>query len=177
VFLWYNISKKKLGFKFRKLIMKNFDEWFEFKKKLNEKGFIPPKVKIGEFWWASLGLNVGEEIDGKSEKYTRPVLILKKINRKNFLVIPGTTTERIGKLYFKIVFENNVSGYFCLNQIRVISYKRLDKKYTEKNIKESDFISIKNVLADYYLNAKLIPPLKAGGTEVDTAPHISTIIN
>ncbi len=157
--------------------MKNYAEWSEFKKKLNEKGFIPPKVKIGEFWWASLGLNVGEEIDGKSEKYTRPVLILKKINRKNFLVIPGTTTGRVGKLYFKIDFENNVSGYFCLNQIRVISYKRLDKKYTEELIKEEAFINIQSTLSEYYLNTKLIPPPKAGGTEVDTAPHINIIIN
>ena len=40
--------------------------------------------KQGEIWWCSLGFNLGEEIFGKGEKFTRPVLIF-KIYRKLFM--------------------------------------------------------------------------------------------
>jgi hypothetical protein len=100
---------------------------------------------------------------------------LKKINRRNYLILPGTTTERVGIMYHKINFKDGVVGYFCLNQIRVISYKRFDKRYSPDSISDLDFYSIKNKLSDYYFG-KLIPPPEAGGTEDDTAPHIKSII-
>lgn len=35
-----------------------------------------------DVWWASLGANIGHEEDGKNKKFERPVLILKKFNKK-----------------------------------------------------------------------------------------------
>ncbi len=155
--------------------MKNFKDWSFKKEKINSKGFIPPKVEEGEVWWVSIGINIGEEIDGKGENYRRPCVIYKKINNKRFLVIPGTSTERVGDMYFSINFSDQV-GYFCLNQIRVIDYKRLDKKHKDSLV--LDHLKMKEIKEQIlsFLDIKLIPPPEAGGTEDDTAPHINNII-
>ena len=57
--------------------MKDFENWFPVKSKLNEGVHKPPYVSEGDIWWASIGQNVGSEIGGKSKQFTRPVIILK----------------------------------------------------------------------------------------------------
>ena len=151
--------------------MKNFEDWIGRKQKINNKGFVPPKVKEGDVWWVSIGLNIGEEIDGKGKNYNRPCIIYKKISSKKYLIIPGTSTAKIGDMYFSINFSDQV-GYFCLNQIRVIDYKRLDKKHKDNlvldNIKMQE---IKDKLINF-LDIKLIPPPEAGGTEEIGRAHV-----
>jgi hypothetical protein len=39
----------------------------------------PPLVTAGDIWWASIGENVGSEINGKSRLFSRPVIIFKKL--------------------------------------------------------------------------------------------------
>ena len=131
--------------------MKNFDEWNLLKKKIDSYAYMPPRVFTGEFWWASIGLNVGHEIDGKSQMFSRPVLILKRINNKTFLVIPGTYSEKKGYLFKKITFVDGKVGYFCLDQIRVINYKRLTEKCCEEIINVKDFDDIKNRIQSYFI--------------------------
>ena len=57
--------------------IKEIKKWLDLKIKLwtHDKGVI---FKQGEVWWCSLGLNLGEEIFGKGEKFSRPVLVFKK---------------------------------------------------------------------------------------------------
>ena len=57
--------------------VKEIKNWLELKIKIwpEKKEII---FKRGEIWWCSLGFNVGEEIFGKGNKFTRPVLIFKK---------------------------------------------------------------------------------------------------
>lgn len=56
---------------------KRFSEWIGLKEKLHKAGKLP-KIKEGDIWWCSIGENVGVEINGKSEFFSRPVLVLKK---------------------------------------------------------------------------------------------------
>lgn len=58
--------------------MKRFDEWNIQKKKVND---IQDDlfVKAREVRYAQLGVNVGNEEDGKGKDFKRPVLILKKV--------------------------------------------------------------------------------------------------
>lgn len=58
--------------------IKRFFEWISLKKSLDSIIIDPPYVSDGEMWWASLGHNVGSEIDGKSRLFSRPVIIFKK---------------------------------------------------------------------------------------------------
>ena len=60
---------------------KDFDGWNEKKKTLDT---AKPKVfpKEREVWVCSYGINVGNEQNGTSQNYERPVLVLKKFNNQ-----------------------------------------------------------------------------------------------
>jgi len=134
--------------------LKNFREWFNLKPKLNNRNHKPPFVKEGQIWWCVLGENIGTEVSGKSEKFTRPVVIYAKLSKHTFLVIPTTTQlfdqngkERNGTWYQKIEI-NNKKMLAILSQIRIIDYRRLDKILVE--IDPQDFALIKNAFNNLF---------------------------
>jgi hypothetical protein len=51
-------------------------------------------VSEREIWWASVGENVGSEINGKSAPFSRTVIIYKKLSHGFYFVIP-TTTQKV----------------------------------------------------------------------------------
>ena len=82
---------------------KHFDEWMGLKEKLHFNARMP-RISEGEVWWCSLGENVGIEINGKSKRFTRPILIMKKLGRKGFMGIPLTSQPKEGTWYAKFTF-------------------------------------------------------------------------
>jgi PemK-like, MazF-like toxin of type II toxin-antitoxin system len=133
---------------------KNFLDWFELKPKLNNLNHKPPFFKEREIWWCHLGENIGTEISGKSQKFTRPVIINTKLSKYTFLGIPTTTqlfdqngNERNGSWYQKIEI-NDKKMLAVLSQIRIIDYRRLDKVLAE--IDPKDFGLIKNAFNRLY---------------------------
>jgi hypothetical protein len=62
--------------------MKQFEDWS--KEKQNIEIFAPKTLPFREkeIWWCSIGINIGDEQDGKNELFERPVLILRKFNNK-----------------------------------------------------------------------------------------------
>jgi len=72
---------------------KNFDSWNEKKKVLNTRKLSDDFFVLeGEIWWASLGVNVGKEIDGKNGEFERPVLVLLVIDYDALWTLPVTST-------------------------------------------------------------------------------------
>ena len=65
---------------------KNFSEWNKKIEKLQQK-VSNTYFYEREIWWASVGMNVGDEEDGKGDNYARPVLIVRKFNKNLFLWI------------------------------------------------------------------------------------------
>ncbi len=62
---------------------KNFDQWNTEKKNIHNRKndvFAYPR----EIWWCALGINVGAEIDGKSDNFERPVLLCEYTIQKLF---------------------------------------------------------------------------------------------
>ena len=105
---------------------KDFEVWHKFKAKLqiNENLQI---FKESEIWWCSIGLNIGSEEDGKSHKFSRPVLIVKKFNNKIFWAVPLTTVIKENPHYYKINFQDrNVCA--MLSQLKMLDCKRLAAK-------------------------------------------------
>ena len=80
-------------------MLKRFSEWFGLKKKLHERQQTPPLVSEREIWWASIGENVGSEINGKSALFSRPVIIYKKLSHGFYFVIPTTTQKKEGSSF------------------------------------------------------------------------------
>jgi mRNA interferase MazF len=108
-------------------MIKRFLEWIGLKEKLHNISSKPPLVSEGDMWWASIGENVGSEINGKSNKFSRPVVIHKKLARGFYFVIPTTTQKREGSWYVHFRHKE-LDEYACLHQARAIDYRRLFAK-------------------------------------------------
>ena len=102
-----------------------FDLWNQKKKKIQTfKNDII--VYEREIWLASLGQNLGIEINGKNENFIRPVLIYKKYNARQCFIFPLTRQGKINKFYYnlsKISFLGDKS-FLSLSQGRTIDTKR-----------------------------------------------------
>ena len=105
-------------------MLKRFLEWIGLKEKLHNLSSEPPLVSERDLWWVSFGENIGSEMNGKSGKFSRPGLILKKLARGFYLVAPTTTKKKEGSWYVELKQEKFVT-YVCLHQIRTVDYRRL----------------------------------------------------
>ena len=82
-----------------------------------------------EVWWTALGKNVGFEMNGKHEYFSRPVLIVKKYSKDMCFVLPLTTQIKFGSPSYQYKFYlNKKLNAVNLSQGRTISSKRLMQK-------------------------------------------------
>jgi len=131
-----------------KKVIKRFLESIQLKKKLHISTFKSPLITEGNIWWASIGENVGKEINGKSNLFSRPVLIFKKISRETFLGLPLTTQKRKGTWYVAIR-QGNCDIIVILAQARVLDSKRLSSRIG--SIDDEDMKKVKTGFARLFL--------------------------
>ena len=138
-------------------------DWFRFKLKLWNKG---SKIifKQRELWWCSLGINLGEEIFGKGEKFTRPVLIFKKFTSNSFLGLPLTSQPKAGSWYVEVTQAGKRSSVM-LNQARVLDRKRLTNRIG--TLDDQDWQAVCQKFLEFFTLDKLFykkshPNLSAG---------------
>ncbi len=84
-----------------KTFIKNFQDWFFLKPKLDTNNHKPPFVSERDLWWTHLGENIGTEISGKSNRYTRQVIIFKKLSPHTFLRYTNFNKNKIWILVCK----------------------------------------------------------------------------
>lgn len=108
-------------------MLKNFLEWIKLKENLHDKASVSPFVSEREIWWASIGENIGSEINGKSKYFSRPVIIFKKLSHGFYFVIPTTTQKKEGSWYVHFR-QQEKDTYACLHQARSIDYRRMSSK-------------------------------------------------
>jgi len=122
---------------------KNFNEWNAFKQKLDIKT-INFNFKERDIWWCSIGLNIGHEENGKSQFFSRPVLVIRKFNKNLFFGIPLTTQIKENKFYHKVIFK----GKDCcamLSQLKVFESKRMRSRMGD--LPHTQFNEIKKKVA------------------------------
>lgn len=108
--------------------MKDLRGWCDLKIKIeSEKSENSHVVSEGDIWWCYLGSNIGDEQDGVGESYSRPVLVVRKFNRKVCIVVPMSTKLKSGVFYFCTDFKG-VRYSILLSQIRLISIKRFMRR-------------------------------------------------
>ena|SRR3989344_8869742 len=122
-------------------MLKKFLEWIGIKERLHTAEHKPPFFREGELWWCHVGENVGNEINGKGERFTRPVYIFKKYDRYSFLGLPLTTKDKSGTWYVRIVFQHKKPQTIVLSQGRVFDYRRLKEKMGEAGKSERQEIN------------------------------------
>ena len=125
---------------------KQFEEWIKLKEKLHYGGKTP-RIRQGEVWWCSFGENVGVEINGKSARFTRPVLIMKKLSHLGFMGIPLTSQPKTGSWYTSFGFLGKTE-YAAVCQARVMSVSRLHSKMGE--LPMADLATVKEAFHKLY---------------------------
>ncbi len=108
-------------------MFKEFLVWLGIKKALHNRDIKPPYFKEGEMWWCHIGENVGSEVDGKGDAFTRPIVIYKKLGSESLLAIPTSTKQKEGSWYVKFQHKG-INEIALLSQIRVISFRRLKER-------------------------------------------------
>jgi mRNA-degrading endonuclease toxin of MazEF toxin-antitoxin module len=103
---------------------KDFDGWNREKKRINDVS--PVFANEREIWWCSLGVNVGDEEDGKNMLFERPVLVLKKFNARIVLAVPLTTKVKPNPYYFPFAHDG-MTFAVILSQVRLVSTKRFTR--------------------------------------------------
>jgi len=126
---------------------KEFGRWIQLKEILHFQLNNTPDVHERDLWWASVGENVGSEMNGKSEKFSRPVLIIKKLAVGFYLVAPSTSQEKDGSWYVEIQHKGRPM-YICLHQIRTIDCRRLWSRLGQ--ISGPEFKRVKNAFWKLY---------------------------
>ena len=132
--------------KITKDLIKIFADWTKLKIRIHvsENDLI---FHEREVWWASIGQNIGVESNGKNKDYERPVIILKRFNRKSFIGVVLSSIEKRGKYYFELKDENGISSFANLSQIRLMSSKRLIRNV--RKLPKEDFDTIKDSVKQY----------------------------
>lgn len=121
--------------------MKRFLEWIGLKEKIHNNNSVAPLFNEGEIWWCAMGENIGIEINGKGDVFSRPVFVYKKLSKDGFLGIPLSTQIKKGSWYVEIFFQEQ-KHVVTLSQIRVLSSFRMYD--IMGSVEEKDITKIKN---------------------------------
>jgi mRNA interferase MazF len=121
---------------------KDFDEWNTLKKTLHHEQAHERCFHDREIWWCSLGINVGNEQDGRNDHFVRPVLILRRYNSEVALVVPLTRTQKEGRFYHVLAVASVRGSRVVLSQLRTISSKRLRARMAR--VPEKEFCRIRD---------------------------------
>lgn len=123
---------------------KEFNKWNEVKENLHKhkKAVI---FKERDIMWASVGVNIGYEQDGKGKVFSRPILIVKKFNNSIFFGIPLSTKIKRGSFFFEFMLNNKPSNALLV-QGRLYDSKRLENKIGM--ISKDDFDKLKKELKE-----------------------------
>lgn len=124
---------------------KHFNKWNQEKQRLHTKG-RQPQVNDGEIWWCGIGENIGVEINGKGESFTRPILVFKKLSRFGFIGIPLTSQPHVGSWYAHFRFQGR-DEYAVFAQMRNISIRRLHRKMGRAD--DTDMQTVKIALRQF----------------------------
>ena len=138
---------------------RNYQDWMVVKDSIQYKR-ITRSFKEWEIWWCAVGENVGVEINGKGDRFLRPVIVFKKFSKLSFTGIPTTTqnhTKRSPDWYVHFRLKG-VDEYAAINQIETISSYRLYRKIGE--LDDEDIRRIRTGL--YNLYKIKMPPRKRG---------------
>lgn len=125
---------------------KLFDIWNSGKKKVDGRSAYFD-VSIGDIRWVIFGVNVGSEIDGKGNSFTRPGLVLKILSDDLLLIVPLTSQQKSHEGYLPFEF-NGKMNMLCLNHIKGISKRRILGRIG--HLSEMRLIEIKQAIAFYY---------------------------
>jgi len=127
------------------MYFKDFDKWNEVKKHTDNND-TKVSIRAGKIRWISFGVNVGSEIDGKGESFTRPGLVLHVIGSHLAFVAPLSTKVKEVAGYLSFDWKGTTTA-LCIHQIRIVSQKRILSR--KGRISEHKLKAIKQEIIKY----------------------------
>ena len=121
--------------------IKDFKNWIKIKSDIDNQE-NRQYVRHGEIRWASMGVNVGSEIDGKGPSFTRSVLIISVMGSHLAMVVPLSSKNKNHLGYIPFVYKNK-KDYACVHQVRVISQKRIFSRISKVSGNKLQYIKDK----------------------------------
>ena len=128
------------------MYFKDFDKWNQVKKNTDNND-TKVSIRAGEIRWISFGVNVGSEIDGKGESFTRPGLIIHVIGSHLVFVAPLSTKVKEVAGYLPFDWKGTTTA-LCIHQIRIVSQKRILSR--KGRISEDKLKAIKQEIIKFY---------------------------
>ena len=120
-------------------------KWLDKTRKLNNSNSREIFIRSRQIWFCNLGINIGSEQNGSIKNLTRPVLILKNIDKNLVFIIPITSTN--SQSSSTEIKANKINGFALLNQARIIDKRRLIFKVD--TLDSSAFFTIKKNLQNF----------------------------
>jgi len=131
-----------------------FDRRNEYKKKIEFWMSSRKRIKKWQIRIVKIWVNIGSEIS-KWNNFVRPVLVVSPYLRGDLIgVIPMTTkyNENFGEIYYKftewIKYGLLQESRLLLNQYKVISKKRLQRKCNEITVNGSFIKKVPSIIVD-----------------------------
>lgn len=147
----------------------NFDSWNNIKKDMHQnKNRV--HFRQGEIWFVSIGHNIGYEVYGKGEKFLRPVVIFRKINKNTFLAIPLTSKIKEDRFHCIIDFKDKQNSAI-LSQVKTIDAKRL--AYKTGNLDRNVFENLEKSFVEFF---DLTPLSRGGYTHQEDEQRVNEVI-
>ena len=126
--------------------MKRFLAWIGLKERLHSATPVPPLVSEGDIWWASLGENVGSEINGKSSLFSRPVVILlrRSDNFRRGMEVGSCRFDRTRRLWSHVCIRRArlITGAFRPNSERLTMRISAASKQGLRSFIDKKFLAI-----------------------------------
>lgn len=143
---------------------KDFNNWNIEKQNLERNKRNELVFHRREIWWCSIGVNLGDEQDGKNQFYERPVLVLRKFNNKVAWVLPMTSKNKYDIYHYQLEHRGVVSSVI-LSQLKLVSVKRFRRLI--RQISQYQFALIQNEVINLIRSPeKTKPPLLEGESQL-----------
>lgn len=106
-----------------------------------------PKISNGQVWWTGVGRNIRSEINGKNARFSRPVLVYRKLSGERFMAVPLTSQPHAGSWYIPFMFAGKLQTA-VIGNAKTMSVKRLYRLIGR--IDDSDYKKVKNGFLKLY---------------------------
>lgn len=118
---------------------KDVQGWGDYQQELEKRSKPRRPFQEGQIWRCALGHNVGTEIDGKSQRYWRPVVIVRKFYDDFFIGVPLTRTSKNHPFYIPVTVKEKTS-YAVVAQLRALDARRLQQYISKLTATEADAV-------------------------------------
>ncbi len=129
---------------------KDFQGWGDYQQKLEGSDKPLRPFQEGQVWRCATGHNIGIEIDGKSRRYWRPVIIVRKFNDEFFIGVPLTSSSKNRPFHIPVEVKGK-NGYAVVNQLRALDARRLQQYLS--TLSAGDLKAVRSAVINLFENA------------------------